>query len=411
MLFNLKTIVISALFSATLAQAYASYEPYYEREFTDSDELISRADAIDGLALLSTRDLIIEVKDRLSKRDLDYEDQLERRVSGPPYDTVEKCRDILDRNAHIEVLENLVYTLETCRKLIQQQTGVLPPVNWTVRPRTPSPPPPAAGKAAKAGGRSPSEIHHYAGDNKERMRVSLLGKALTLSDRGPEFAVIPDSHPTQDAGRSRSSRFPAGLAKRLGGCVEGGYKRVKVGHVLSDGEYTFVRKLGWNHYSVRQRIYKSDPPSRAQYPKIRAAIHEDSGRRDHSFCEGLGFITRVPMHLLVGGLLYIDSHCEGFGVDTSLRIQGVFQGQRVTYLLKPPYIPRFGLRRRYIQSSRLRPGFGDQDVHLCSYGGDQRFSDASLRLATILRASQGDDLAERAKNSHFEGDGKRLSEL
>ncbi|KAF6747622.1 hypothetical protein DFP72DRAFT_1075092 [Ephemerocybe angulata] len=154
MLFNLETIVISALFSATLAQAYASYEPYYEREFTDSDELISRADALDGLALLSTRDLIIEVKDRLSKRDLDYEDQLERRVSGPPYDTVEKCRDILDRNAHIEVLENLVYTLETCRKLIQQQTGVLPPVNWTVRPRTPSPPPPAAGKAGKVGGRS-----------------------------------------------------------------------------------------------------------------------------------------------------------------------------------------------------------------------------------------------------------------
>ncbi|KAF6742138.1 hypothetical protein DFP72DRAFT_1082471 [Ephemerocybe angulata] len=125
-----------------------SYEPYYERDFTEGDELISRAE---GLDFLTTRDLIDELKDRLSKRD--YEDQLERRVSGPPYDTVEKCRDILDRNAHIEVLENLVYTLETCRKLIQQRTGVLPPVNWTVRPRTPSPPPPAAGKAGKVGGR------------------------------------------------------------------------------------------------------------------------------------------------------------------------------------------------------------------------------------------------------------------
>ncbi|KAF6747636.1 hypothetical protein DFP72DRAFT_1075102 [Ephemerocybe angulata] len=150
MLFNLKTIVVSALFSATLAQAYASYEPYYERDFSDSDELIFRADAVDGLDLLTTRDLIDELKDRLSRRE---EEQLERRVSGPPYDTVEKCRDILDRNAYIPVLQNLEYTLETCRKLIQQQTGVLPPVTWTIKPRNPSPPPPAAGKAGKVGGR------------------------------------------------------------------------------------------------------------------------------------------------------------------------------------------------------------------------------------------------------------------
>ncbi|KAF5319100.1 hypothetical protein D9611_014114 [Ephemerocybe angulata] len=143
MLFNLKTIVITALFSATLASAYADYEPYYERDFTDGDiELISRADAVESLYALTTRDLIDELKDRL-----------ERRAPGPPYDTVEKCRDILDRNAHIEVMENLVYTLETCRKLIQQKTGTLPPVTWTVKRRSPSPPPPAGGKAVKAGGR------------------------------------------------------------------------------------------------------------------------------------------------------------------------------------------------------------------------------------------------------------------